>query len=140
MGAPAHARVRDYIVKQLALLGLQPQLQREFAAAPSFLPLQMQGVVAGMVENIVARVEGTADGPALLLVAHYDTVPNSPGASDDGHAVAALLETHGRCLLLRLPVTILFFSLPTEKKSVCWEQKLCGKTPLGQRCCRGVKL
>ena len=28
-----------------------------------------------------------------LLMAHYDSVPNSPGASDDGAAVASLLET-----------------------------------------------
>jgi len=28
-----------------------------------------------------------------MLVAHYDTVSRSPGAADDGAAVAALLET-----------------------------------------------
>ncbi len=43
------------------------------------------------VNNIVARLEG-ADKTAVLLAAHYDSVPAGPGASDDGVGVAAVLE------------------------------------------------
>jgi len=35
---------------------------------------------------------GEAGRKAVLLVAHYDSVPTSPGASDNGAAVASLLE------------------------------------------------
>ncbi|MFF9127544.1 M20/M25/M40 family metallo-hydrolase [Streptomyces sp. NPDC014889] len=52
---------------------------------------------AGTVHNVVAKVTGnmpgTSGGKALLLVAHYDSVPTGPGAADDGSAVGAMLET-----------------------------------------------
>jgi len=44
------------------------------------------------VENVLARIPGRETGPAVLLMAHYDSVPMAPGAGDDGAAVAALLE------------------------------------------------
>ncbi len=39
------------------------------------------------------RLPGGGGDGAVLLVAHYDSVPGSAGASDNGAAVAALLET-----------------------------------------------
>jgi hypothetical protein len=39
------------------------------------------------------RLPGTNNSKPVLLVGHYDSVPTSLGASDDGAAVAALLET-----------------------------------------------
>ncbi|MBC7932657.1 MAG: M20/M25/M40 family metallo-hydrolase, partial [Rubrivivax sp.] len=50
-------------------------------------------VTAARVQNIVARVQGTANSRALMLAAHYDSVPTGPGASDDAAGVATLLET-----------------------------------------------
>lgn len=44
------------------------------------------------VENVLAKIPGTQTGPAVLLMAHYDSVPMAPGAGDDGAGVAALLE------------------------------------------------
>lgn len=41
--------------------------------------------------NLLVRF-GPADGKALLVMAHYDTVPESPGAIDNAAAVALLLE------------------------------------------------
>jgi acetylornithine deacetylase/succinyl-diaminopimelate desuccinylase-like protein len=49
---------------------------------------------AGRVQNVLARMAGTqSGGPAVLLVAHYDSVEAGPGAADDGAATAAILET-----------------------------------------------
>jgi Zn-dependent M28 family amino/carboxypeptidase len=43
--------------------------------------------------NIIGRRSGTGRGiPTWILGAHYDTVPGSPGADDNGIAVAGLLE------------------------------------------------
>jgi hypothetical protein len=40
--------------------------------------------------NLVARFGGS--GPALFFIAHYDSVPSSPGAADNAAAVGILLE------------------------------------------------
>ncbi|MDQ5850503.1 MAG: M20/M25/M40 family metallo-hydrolase, partial [Chloroflexota bacterium] len=88
MGSPANAAVRDDVLHQLAALGLQPGVQIGTAVR------EVGGeLVAGTPENIVALLPGTASGKAVMLAAHYDSVPTGPGASDDGAGVGAMLET-----------------------------------------------
>ena len=41
--------------------------------------------------NILAQTSGDTDD-LFVLAAHYDSVPNTPGADDNASAVAALLE------------------------------------------------
>lgn len=48
-------------------------------------------------DNLVAAIAGRSEGPALLIMAHYDTVHGTPGAVDNAAGVAALLEL-GRML------------------------------------------
>ena len=89
IGSSEHDKVRDNILEQLTAIGLNPEIQKTTAVnqranSPLF---------AGTVENILASLKGTADGKAIMLVGHYDSVPTGPGASDDGSAVAAMLET-----------------------------------------------
>jgi hypothetical protein len=45
----------------------------------------------GRDDNLVARF-GPAEGQALVFLAHYDTVPNVPGAADNAASVGLLLE------------------------------------------------
>ena len=40
--------------------------------------------------NVEATVGGS--GPELLIVSHYDTVRNAPGANDNGSAITVMLE------------------------------------------------
>jgi hypothetical protein len=89
MGSPENAAVRDYLAEELNSLGLQVKVQKATAAR-----FAIGGLVAGTPENVLARLEGASDtDKAFLLVAHYDSVPTGPGASDDGAGVAAMLET-----------------------------------------------
>ena len=64
--------------------------------------------------NIVGRIEGRDPSAAAVLVtAHYDTVPGSPGADDNGSGVAALLElarVFGR-ERPAVPIELTFFDL-----------------------------
>jgi hypothetical protein len=92
MGTPAIARVRDYLVATLLDMGLTPETQT--VAAPDYYSPPSRTVA---VTNVMARIAGTDDDDAVLLMAHYDTVPTTPGANDNAAAVAALLET-GRAL------------------------------------------
>ncbi|PLR85614.1 hypothetical protein CVD25_16090 [Bacillus canaveralius] len=44
------------------------------------------------IQNIVATMEGTQPGKQVMVMAHYDSVPEGPGANDDGVNVAVMLE------------------------------------------------
>lgn len=88
VGSAEHASVRDYIVGRMKALGLAPQLQAERSAA-SF----GSTVVSAPVTNIIGTLKGRdPTKPALLIMSHYDTVPDSPGAADDSAGVAVSLE------------------------------------------------
>jgi hypothetical protein len=89
IGSSEHAKVRDYIVSELKALGLSPEIQETSVVNTSMgAPF-----AAGHVENVVARLKGAESGRATMLVSHYDSTTNSFGASDNGTAVATLLET-----------------------------------------------
>jgi hypothetical protein len=85
IGSAANARVRDRIVAQLKALGYTPELQSGWVCSA--------WGVCGIPTNIVVKLPGAAaDNDAILLAAHYDSVPAGPGASDDGVGVAIVLE------------------------------------------------
>ena len=56
----------------------------------------------GRVWNVVARLEGTRPGKAVVLMAHYDSVHTSPGAVDNAVSVGLLLEL-ARVLVMDAP-------------------------------------
>jgi hypothetical protein len=82
-GSAADDRVRRTIVGILSGLGLRPRIEERFACSWS-------GSCA-RVRNVVARLDGREPGAAVGLIAHYDSVPAGPGASDDLAGVAAIL-------------------------------------------------
>lgn len=67
--------------------------------AVSSQPVTVQGVA---YRNIVARF-GPAEGPLLVVGAHYDSAGDTPGADDNASGVAGLLELAR--LLARTPQT-----------------------------------
>jgi acetylornithine deacetylase/succinyl-diaminopimelate desuccinylase-like protein len=88
IGSEQHMAARDYIISELRVQGVTPQLQMAMAVNPNWgMPYR-----AATVRNIVARI-GEGGEKAVLLVAHYDSAPTGPGANDDGVGVATLLET-----------------------------------------------
>lgn len=89
IGSSNHAEAREYILSELGAMGLSPEVQEATAVNLAWgLPFH-----AATVRNVVARLRGTGDGKAVLLVGHYDSVSSGPGASDDGSGVALILET-----------------------------------------------
>ncbi len=94
VGSPENARVRDYLIGRMTALGLAPRVQR--GQAVERIDREDGGALfyGGYVENIVGVLPGKDPSkPALALMAHYDSVPNSPGAADDATGVAVALET-----------------------------------------------
>jgi hypothetical protein len=92
VGSPQNAAARDYLVGRLQAMGLQPQVQRTLAFQRS--PRSPEPFVLGAtVENVIGILPGRdRAAPALAIMAHYDSVPASPGAADDAAGVSAALE------------------------------------------------
>lgn len=86
--ASSRDRARHYLTQSLKKLGWSPTLQ------------PFEGGV-----NVFAQRQGTdPEAGAVLVAAHYDTVPVSPGADDNASGVAVVLE-----------VARLFGSRPTPR-------------------------
>jgi acetylornithine deacetylase/succinyl-diaminopimelate desuccinylase-like protein len=93
IGSPANKAARDYLLQRMTALGLSPQIR----PAQAFYSAERGGrlvISGGSVENLLGVLPGRdRTGPAMALMAHYDSVPGSPGAADDAAGVAAILES-----------------------------------------------
>jgi len=108
-GTDANYAVRDYIVNTLESMGADPQVT-ESATVHRKIAKRATGALDGFMEddrkersakivmaspqNILARIPGSDPTKAFLFMAHYDSVPFGPGASDDGSGVASMLEMY----------------------------------------------
>jgi Zn-dependent M28 family amino/carboxypeptidase len=79
-GSPAHRQAADYIRDQLQRAGFSVDTE-------NFSEEGFQGT------NLLTRpLPDRPDLPLVIIGAHYDSIPGSPGADDNASAVAALLE------------------------------------------------
>lgn len=88
VGSPQHRAAAEYLRRELASLGLVADTQRATVGQ-----LHDETLVVARVENVVGRLLGEEHRRALLLLAHYDSTPQAPGAGDDASGVATILET-----------------------------------------------
>ena len=105
IGSAANQDVRGHVADELRSLGLKPEFQT--VVAPNYY--HDSGTVA--VVNVMARLAGTAPTGAVVVVAHFDTVPETPGANDNASGVAVTLEMARNLLAgspLRNDVILLF--------------------------------
>jgi Zn-dependent M28 family amino/carboxypeptidase len=65
--------------------------------------------------NLIALHPGSSRDGQVLIVAHYDTVPNSPGADDNASGVAGLLEVAGALARHRFTYDLVFVAFPLEE-------------------------
>lgn len=91
VGSDANHAVRDRLIETLQSLGLTPEIQRTIGCSA-------RRPVCATVENVLAEIPGQSRD-AIVIMAHYDSVPHAPGAADDGAGVAAIIET-ARVLML----------------------------------------
>jgi hypothetical protein len=83
-GSAQNDVVRGRVLDEFSNAGYSPTVQTGFAC-------DEQGD-CGTVQNVLGRLDGAEPGPAVLLAAHYDSVPAGPGAFDDGAGAATVLE------------------------------------------------
>jgi hypothetical protein len=92
VGSAADARVRDHLVARMSALNLSPRVQREESHREETVGDEVY-VAGADVENVIGVLPGRDRAlPALVLMAHRDSVHGSPGAADDIAGVACVLE------------------------------------------------
>ena len=66
--------------------------------------------------NVIANKPGTAgDGRVVVLGGHYDTVPDVPGANDNGSGIATLLTIAREIADREYPFTVRFIAFGAEE-------------------------
>lgn len=87
VGTDEHKHVQQYLFNELKKIGLTPSIQKATVFNKSWK-------AGTSVENIVAKIEGTANTEkSLLVLSHYDSNPHSAiGAADAGSGVVTILE------------------------------------------------
>ena len=87
VGSKNHAVVAAYIQRELQQLGLETSVQEGFT-------MTEKGTLVKS-KNIIAKIKGSTNANALLLLSHYDSAPHSSsyGASDDASGIATILES-----------------------------------------------
>ena len=103
----AAARAADWIEKRAIAAGLTVErLAVGTVVSPAITvlgkPIMRRQTHHVRDDNLVARIAGAEPGPAILVMAHYDSVPGTPGAVDNATGVALLLEL-GRELAIGPP-------------------------------------
>lgn len=86
VGSKNHEAVANYVQKELQDLGLETSIQEGFT-------MTEYGTLVKS-KNIIAKIKGSKNSKALLLLSHYDSAPHSfsKGASDDASGVATIIE------------------------------------------------
>ncbi|MCF8713308.1 M20/M25/M40 family metallo-hydrolase [Joostella atrarenae] len=85
VGSDTHKEVEEYIISELEKLGLKTETQEGYTTGD-------WGNLS-KAKNIIAKIKGTENGKALVLMSHYDSSPHSSlGASDDAVGVGVILE------------------------------------------------
>jgi hypothetical protein len=84
--------------------------------------------------NIIAEKKGSTDSSKVVVIgAHYDTVPGSPGADDNATGVAAMLELARICSETEAPYTIRFVAF-TNEEHPGMDQKFTGSYAYAAGC------
>lgn len=83
----AHAEVQKFLLAELNKLGLEPHIQEGYN-------FNSRSKVLTKPTNIIAKIPGTENGKALVLLSHYDSAATaSLGAADDASGIATILES-----------------------------------------------
>ncbi|MCL1699431.1 M28 family peptidase [Lysinibacillus sp. Bpr_S20] len=128
IGSSANKKVRDYIVKHFQNIDIPVEIQSKPVKDINGGEFAIE-IGAENVENIIAKIQGTSGNDnAILLTAHYDSEIETPGASDDGYGVVAIMETARALKQMPAPKNTIYFVLTDGE-----EQGLLGASALQDR-------
>jgi hypothetical protein len=89
VSTPENANVRARIQQAFAGLGVPTTV---YSGMGCMTRPKYGYFVCGTAKDVIAEVQ-PGEGKAIVMLAHYDSVPAGPGASDDESGVATILES-----------------------------------------------
>jgi hypothetical protein len=102
------ATAAEWIKLRLREAGYEPQVHS--------YTLRGSGYGGESADNLIAEVPGHGPADEIVIIgAHYDTVPGSPGANDNGSAVAVLLALAEHFAERRQERTLRFIAFANEE-------------------------
>jgi hypothetical protein len=105
-----------HVGKPTSLEAAAAYIEREFLRIGYPVDRQPYEVNDGRVANLVVECRGhRRAGQVVILGAHYDTVPGTPGADDNASAVATLLEVARLLRGLVFERTVRYVAFPCEE-------------------------
>jgi Zn-dependent M28 family amino/carboxypeptidase len=105
-------RAAHYITAEFKNAGYKPQKQTYTAEGKAF-------------DNIWVEQRGTTHPENILIIgAHYDTVPNTPGADDNASGIACLLELARECFDQETGCTVRFVAFVNEEPPFCHTEQM----------------
>lgn len=133
LGSPAQDEMRERVVAELRALDLDPQWLSGWACSPFG--------ECGYVHDIIVEIPGAASNAnddaidAIAFVAHTDSALAGPGAGDDTHAVAILLELarHIQRGMVTPDNTILLVFTDGEEEGLLGATLFAERSPLAAR-------
>jgi hypothetical protein len=134
IGSADHARVRDYLLGRLRQLGLEVRVQSGEGVF-SIARHDRATVSGGQVDNLIGVMAGKDRAlPPLVIQAHYDSVPNSPGAADDSTGVGVALDIARALKAQGQPARdVVFLITDGEESGLLGAQSFYASDPLARR-------
>ncbi|HZR46169.1 MAG TPA: M28 family peptidase, partial [Candidatus Manganitrophaceae bacterium] len=95
----------DYLLDQMKSFGLD------------VIEEEIEGEAEHPFTNVIGRLAGSRAAQKILVIgAHYDTIPDSPGADDNASGLAVLLEVARVLSPLRGKLTLQFVAFSLEEE------------------------
>ena len=133
IGSTEIEATRQYLMQRMTAQGLAPEMRDQTIVVTR--RHSADAAIGGRVRNIVGELKGSDPAlPAIVLMAHYDTAPLSPGAGDDTAGVAVALEV-ARALKAGGPLrrSIIFLMTDGEEVGLLGAHAFFESDPLRQR-------
>lgn len=108
VGSPGHLEAREYLQARMATVGLVPYGEGEYQ-----LPYQVEGTSYTNLAGVWPGLDGSLD--PILLVAHYDTCGDQPGADDNAAAIAIWFQALNYLKTLNLQRDLIFLFPDAEE-------------------------
>jgi hypothetical protein len=88
--------------------------------------------------NVIARKQGTEDPDAIVIIAHYDTVRDSPGANDNTSGVVAMLWLARALSRFQFRKSLVFAATDLEERGYFGARRLVPRLTGDYRAITGV--